>query len=156
MVVEQGPRDELPFVDEHSQSIDAPVEAVWSALLRALRRQGRSAGHLARLLGCVPAQGTPEFAGRPGDAVPGFRVVAVEPGQRLELHGRHRFARYSLTFLLTDAQLRAQTHAAFPGILGRLYRAAVIGTGGHRLITKKILRHIAQAARHQLTGREDG
>jgi hypothetical protein len=143
------PTDELPYVDEHSYSIDAPVEVVWSALLRVLRRQGRGAAHLTRLLGCEPAQGTPGFTGRPGDAVPGFRVVDAEPGKRLALHGRHRFARYSLTFLFADAQLRAQTHAAFPGILGRLYRAAVIGTGGHRLITRMILRHIARAARQQ-------
>jgi hypothetical protein len=76
-------------------------------------------------------------------------VVHVEPGQRLELRGRHRFAQYALTFILADASLRAQTHAAFPGIVGRLYRAAVIGTGGHRVITKTILRHIARAARQQ-------
>lgn len=144
-----SPKVELPFVDEHSHSIDAPVEAVWSALLRVLRRQGRSEAPWARLLGCEPAQGTPGFAGRPGDAVPGFRVVDAEPGKRLTLHGRHRFAHYSLTFLLADAHLRAQTHAAFPGILGRLYRAAVIGTGGHRLITRMILRRIARTARQQ-------
>jgi hypothetical protein len=81
--------------------------------------------------------------------VPGFRVVAVEPGRRLELRGRHRFAQYALTFILDDTSLRAQTHAAFPGIVGRLYRAAVIGTGGHRVITKAILRRVAGAARQQ-------
>ena len=37
-------------------------------------------------------------AGRPGDAVPGFRVVEAEPGRRLALRGRHRFANYALTF----------------------------------------------------------
>ncbi len=148
------PTEELPFVDEHSQRIDAPVEAVWSALVWFLGRQTRGAARWARLLGCEPAQGKPEFAGRPGDAVPGFRVAGVDPGRRLELQGRHRFARYSLTFLLTDAQLRAQTHAVFPGVVGQLYRAAVIGSGGHRLITRMILRRIAHAAsQHEVAPR---
>jgi hypothetical protein len=42
------------------------------------------------------------------------------------------------------SRLRAETHAAFPGLLGRLYRAAVIGSGGHRLVTRRLLRQIAR------------
>jgi len=37
--------------------------------------------------------------------------------------------------------LRARTEAAFPGLLGRLYRAAVIGSGGHRLVARRLLRN---------------
>jgi len=135
----------LPYIDEHSQPIDAPAEAVWTALLRVLcRGMGRGAP-IARILGCDPAQGTAEFTGRPGEAVPGFRVVEAEPSRRLALRGRHRFASYELTFILDGDSLRAQTHAAFPGVLGRLYRAAVIGTGGHRLATRRLLRQVARA-----------
>src|SRR5262249_25304184 len=101
----------------------------------------------ARLLGCDPARGTAEFAGRPGDAVPGFRVVEAEHGRRLALRGRHRFANYALTFVLDGGSLRAETHAAFPGVLGRLYRAAVIGSGGHRLVTRRLLCQVAGATR---------
>lgn len=134
----------LPFIDEHSLRIDAPAEVVWAALLKVLRGMGTSS-RFARILRCDPAQGTAAFAGRPGDAVPGFRVADSEPGRRLALRGRHRFARYALTFVLDGGRLCAQTHAEFPGLRGRLYRAAVIGSGGHRLITRRILRQVARA-----------
>jgi hypothetical protein len=61
------------------------------------------------------------------------------------LRGRHRFSDYSLTFVVDGERVRALTHAAFPGVLGRLYRAAVIGSGGHRIVVKRLLRKIAQA-----------
>jgi hypothetical protein len=145
--VERSPAvDDLPYIDEHSQPIDAPADAVWAALFKVLRRDMAGSAVIARILGCDPARGTPEFAGRPGDAVPGFRVVESEPGRRLALRGRHRFAGYTLTFVLDGDGLHARTHAAFPGLLGRLYRAAVIGTGGHRLVTRHLLRQIARAA----------
>jgi hypothetical protein len=143
--------DDLPYIDEHSQQIAAPADLVWAALLAVLRRGTRAGEPIARLLGCDPAQGTAEFTGRPGDAVPGFRVVEAEPGRRLVLRGRHRFATYALTFVLDGGRLRAQTHAAFPGFLGRLYRAAVIGSGGHRLVARRLLMQVARA-----TGTEPG
>jgi hypothetical protein len=90
--------EQLPYIDEHSQRVDAPA-----------------------------------------------RVVEAEPGRRLALRGRHRFSNYALTFVLDGDRLRAQTHAAFPGVPGRLYRAAVIGSGGHRLVTRRLLRQIARA-----------
>jgi hypothetical protein len=77
----------------------------------------------------------------------GFEVSTTSPGERLTLGGRHRFSRYLLTFVLADAadgatQLRALTHAAFPGVRGRIYRALVIGTPAHRVATRRILRSI--------------
>jgi hypothetical protein len=138
------PVDDLPYIDEHSRRIDAPPDAIWAALAKVLGRiHGGSL--LARVLACDPARATDSFTGRPGDAVPGFRVVEAEP-DRLALRGRHRFARYALTFVLDGDHLRARTHAAFPGVLGRLYRAAVIGTGAHRVVTRHLLRQIARAA----------
>lgn len=137
--------EQLPYIDEHSQRIDAPADAVWIARLKVLRRGMGGGAPIARILGCDPAQGTAEFAGRPGEAVPGFRIAEAEPGRRLVLRGRHRFANYALTFGLDGDRLRAQTHAEFPGILGRLYRAAVIGSGGHRLVTRRLLRLVARA-----------
>ena len=137
--------EQLPFIDEHSQRVDAPADAVWMALLKVLRRRMGGSATIARILGCDPARGTAEFAGRPGEAVPGFRVVASEPGRRLALRGRHRFANYALTFVVDGDRLRAQTHAAFPGVLGRLYRAAVIGSGGHRFVARRLLRQVARA-----------
>lgn len=137
--------EQLPFIDVHAERVTAPAAAVWAALLRVLRRQMGGAGGFARLLGCDPSRGTAEFSGRPGDAVPGFRVVDAEAGRRLALRGQHRFSRYALTFVLEGDQLRAETHAVFPGVLGRLYRAAVIGSGGHAVVTRRLLRKIARA-----------
>jgi hypothetical protein len=137
--------EQLPYIDEQSQRVDAPADVLWTALLKVLRRQMGGSAPIARILGCDPAEGTAEFAGRPGEAVPGFRVVEVEPGRRLALRGRHRFSNYALTFVFEGDLLRAQTHAEFPGVLGRLYRAAVIGSGGHRLVTRRILRQVARA-----------
>jgi hypothetical protein len=77
----------------------------------------------------------------------GFRVTESEPGRRLVLRGRHRFAIYALTFVVDGGSLRARTDAAFPGLLGRLYRAAVIGSGGHPLVARRLLRRVATAAK---------
>jgi hypothetical protein len=50
-----------------------------------------------------------------------------------------------LPFDLDGGRLHARTQAAFPGLRGRLYRAAVIGSGGHRIITRRLLRQVARA-----------
>jgi hypothetical protein len=141
-----GRMKQLPYLDEHSEPIAASRDAVWSALLKVLRRTMAGSAAFARILGCDPAQATAEFAGRPGDAVPGFRIAEAEPGRRLVLRGRHRFSDYELTFVFDGERLCAQTHAAFPGVRGKLYRAAVIGTGGHGIITRRMLRQVARAA----------
>jgi hypothetical protein len=147
--------EHLPFIDELSQPVDAPPEAVWEALLGVLRRamsRGSSATY-ARLVGCEPLEGTPGFDGRPGDAVPGFRVMEAEPGRRLALRGRHRFSVYAVTFQLDDGHLRATTHAAFPGVKGKLYRAAVISSGAHKIVFGRLLRRIARRAERGMTTR---
>lgn len=138
--------DPLPFIDAHRQAVDAPAERVWAVLLAVLHRRMGASERFARLLGCDPCEATGELTGRVGEAVPGFRVAEAEPGRRLALRGRHRFADYQLTFVLDDGHLVAETRAAFPGFLGRLYRMAVIGSGGHRLVTRRLLRTVARAA----------
>ena len=65
---------------------------------------------IARLLGARPCAG--------------FEVLDSAPAHSLTLARRHRFARYMLTFELTDAaeaatHLRAQTCALFPGARAR-------------------------------------
>ena len=138
--------ESLPFIDEYAEATTAPADVVWTALLRVLRGQTRGSARLARVLGCDPVEGTPGFAGRLAESVPGFRVVESEPGRRLALRGRHRFARYALTFLIDGGQLRARTEAAFPGVRGRMYRALLLRTGAHQAITRKLLKRIARAA----------
>ena len=108
--------EQLPYIDEHSTLVGASRERVWAALPGIKRAQ------------------------------PGFHVAQATQPQRLELRGSHPFSRYLLVFELDERgpeQSRAQTWAVFPGLKGRVYRALVIGSGGHRIIVRRWLRQIA-------------
>lgn len=137
------PSPVLPYIDEHTQTIAASPDVIWSAVATTLRNLGGA--RYARAIGCEPGEASPGFTGRLGETIPGFRVAAAD-ARHLELRGRHRFSRYALTFSLDGEQLRAETRAEFPGALGKLYRTAVIGTGMHRLVTRRMLRQIAKRA----------
>jgi hypothetical protein len=155
-----GEIEALPYVDEHAVEVEAGADVTWEALLRVAERSfaGDAAAPFARLLGCEdPAAAGP----RPlavGSAIPGFHVaLARAPGDgssgpaELALLGRHRFSRYALTFRL-DALgpdrtcLRAETRAEFPGLHGAAYRALVIGTRGHVLVTRRLLGAVKRRA----------
>jgi hypothetical protein len=138
--------ESLPFIDEHAAHVDASPELIWTSLVGTLRRTIGGSAAFARVLGCEPARSSERFDGSIGQTLPGFRVVEAEPGLRLTLEGRHRFSSYRLTFTLDNDRLRARTDAAFPGVLGRLYRIAVIGTRAHALITRRLLRRIMRRA----------
>lgn len=133
----------MDHIDEHTVAVDAPPQDVRAGVLRALRGAFGGATPVARVLGCEPASGTATFEGRVGDALPGFRVVKAD-ARMLALEGRHRFSRYRLTLLQDGGLLRARTDADFPGLHGRLYRAAVIGSGAHRILTRRLLRRAAR------------
>jgi hypothetical protein len=143
---------DLPFVDEHHVRIAAPVDVVWSALTAYLKGTGAS-GTLARLLGADPRQASGEPPNE-GATVPGFRVARVEAGRVVGLAGRHRFSRYALVFSLSAGTgtgtsttlLSARTYAEFPHVRGRIYRALVIGSGAHRVITRRMLRAVRRLA----------
>jgi hypothetical protein len=86
-----------------------------------------------------------------GDCLPGFTVVRAQAPRSLGLSGRHRFSRYALAFELeaaeqTGCMLRARSYAEFPGPAGRVYRALVIGSGGHRIMVRRLLRDVADRA----------
>jgi hypothetical protein len=72
----------------------------------------------------------------------------------LVLAGKHRFSRYGIVFRVTPlgsgSTLSAESRAEFPGLSGRAYQAMVIGTRGHVLATRGLLRTIARSARRQL------
>jgi hypothetical protein len=87
-----------------------------------------------------------------GDSIPGFSVAESRFPTRLALRGEHRFSRYALVFELEAAgaagcTLSARSWAEFPGLAGRGYRAMVIGTGGHRLAVRRMLRMVARRSR---------
>lgn len=128
----------LPRVDEHRIGVRAPPARAWEAIARLARRLRRSApAAFVALWRLEPASG--------------FEVAEEDPPRRLVLRGRHRFARYELAFAVESggdggAVVSARTLAAFPGMAGALYRAAVIGSGGHRIAVRRMLARIAREA----------
>jgi hypothetical protein len=119
----------LPYIDEHAITIEANCAETWSALLRVLCRDPHDPS-------TVPA---------------GFVLDEARPPVRFGLKGRHPFAIYEWVFEL-DAEapqrtrVRATTWADFPGLHGKVYRALVIGTGGHRAVVRSTLKRIAAEA----------
>lgn len=130
---------DLPFVDEHAVVVPQAPGPVWSALLAYVDRSLASPGPAPkRLLTTLLAT----------DPAAGFEPVVDVPERRLRLTGRHRFSRYALVFEVTPegtgSRLSASTFAAFPGLRGRAYRAAVIGSGAHAVLTRRMLREVAR------------
>jgi hypothetical protein len=138
--------ERLPYIDEYAAAVAGPPERTWDAVTRVLRGELKGARGLTRILGAAPGERTGDWNGDlDGATLPGFAVVDARRPERLELRGRHRFARYSLVFLIDGDRVRAQTYATFPGVKGRVYRALVISSGAHRVVTQRILRRVAAA-----------
>lgn len=145
----------LPFIDAHTIEVAASQERVWDVLIQAaLPRFGAGLGPLGapltRLAGCPYTRCSPAGAAVPETLV-GFRVAGAERPTLVALEGRHRFARYTLTFRIDpvedgSSRLSAETRAAFPGTAGRGYRAAVIGTGGHVFVVRRLLLRVKRLA----------
>ncbi len=124
---------ELPHIDDHELRIDAPADVVYPVLREYVDSIGAKEERvLALLLGTDPPSG--------------FGVVEEVPGRLVRLAGRHRFSRYQLLFELDDVPggtiLRARSYGEFPGLRGRVYRAAVIGSRGHVLATRHLLKQV--------------
>ncbi|MCP3804818.1 hypothetical protein NLX83_36685 [Allokutzneria sp. A3M-2-11 16] len=143
-----------PHLDEHAVTVDAAPEAVWAALGDVLDRtfSGAVAQTYARLVGCPDHAASGPRPLAEGSTIAGFRVTAAVPPSELLLEGRHRFSTYALVFRIdrvapNRTRLRAESRAAFPGAAGRLYRALVIGTGGHVFGVRRLLSGVATRAR---------
>jgi hypothetical protein len=143
---------DLPHVDEHSISIAASPDTCWDALLRVVEGSFASGASStgARLLGCADTEASGPRPLDAGSALPGFHIETAQRPLELALVGSHRFSDYALIFRLDEAgddtRLRAETRAAFPGLKGRAYRAAVIGTRVHVLVTRRLLAAAKQSA----------
>jgi hypothetical protein len=143
----------LPWIDEHAAEIAAPVATVWPALLRTVERMaaGGAAPRYARAVGCTDTEAGGPRPLEVGSTVPGFHVAALTPERLLVLAGSHHFSDYALCFRLEPlggvrTRLVAETRAVFPGAKGRVYRALVIGTRMHVLVTRRVLRGVASRA----------
>lgn len=106
---------------------------------------------MARLLGCADVDSSGPRPLASGSTLPGFHVELGEPRRELALAGSHRFSNYALIFRLDrldagQTRLRAETRADFPQLKGSAYRALVIGTRGHVLVTRRLLNAAKQRA----------
>lgn len=150
-----GPAEYLPHVDEHSVAVAASADATWDALLHVVGRSFGSNGteSIARLLGCEDAAAAGPRPLAAGSAIPGFHVAAADAPRELALRGRHRFSDYALIFRLgpndQGTLLRAETRADFPHLRGRVYRALVIGTRMHVLVTRRLIEAVERRAEHR-------
>lgn len=147
------PAYELPLIDRLAVEVAADPEATWSALIEVLTRSLESRGSRigSRLLGSSVREATGPRPLEAGSTLPGFRVAAVDPPHGLTLDGSHRFARHEMAFEVAGSgsgatELAVVTRAEFPGPVGTLYRAFVIGSGGHVLVTRRLLRAVKREA----------
>ena len=157
--------ERLPYIDDHVKTINATPERVWAALLSTMR--GQPGHQLPRPLVAAWGLEHPTRSGdwtdsvSAGDTVAGFAVYETEPPRLLRLRGSHRFSRYEFRFELHPidpdrVELHAKTSAAFPGVHGRIYRALVIGTGGHRIAVRRMLTAVARRAERKTRPSEAG
>jgi hypothetical protein len=146
-----GPASQLPWVDEHGEEVDAPASIVWPALLRTVEKMtaGGAAPRYARAVGCADTEPGGPRPLEVGSTFPGFHVAEMAPERLLVLLGSHHFSNYALSFRLEPlggrrTRVVAETRAEFPGLKGTAYRALVIGTRMHVLVTRRVLRGVAR------------
>jgi hypothetical protein len=142
----------LPLIDEHEVAVDASADEVWPFVIAGFTRLTIRAPWraFAKAIRAEPdrAGGDPTTIGA---TVPGFRVVRCVPPTEWGLEGRHLFSRYGLTFRIDPldggrCRVTAESRAEFPGPHGTVYRALVIGTGGHVVGVRGILQSIKREA----------
>jgi hypothetical protein len=139
----------LPYIDEHAVTIDASRQAVWRSLVEM--PDAMISQTFARILGCADSEASGPRPLAEGSIVPGFHVVTADEPSELALAGRHHFSDYLLVFRLDElapgrTRLRAESRAAFPKARGAVYRMLLMGTGGHVLVTRRMLAAVKRRA----------
>ena len=139
----------LPYIDEHAVTIDASRQTVWRSLVEM--PDAMISPTFARLLKCADSEASGPRPLTEGSIVPGFRVVTADEPSELTLAGSHHFSHYLLVFRLDElargrTRLRAESRAAFPGARGAVYRMLLMGTGGHVLVTRRMLGAVKRSA----------
>jgi hypothetical protein len=145
--------EHLPHIDEHSLVVEAGRDGTWESLLRVVEASVSSgaAPRFARILGCADTAPSGPRPLAEGSVLSGFYVAAAESPTELALAGSHRFSSYALIFRLDDlgggrTRVRAETRAEFPHLKGAIYRALVIGTRMHVLVTRRMLAGVKRNA----------
>jgi hypothetical protein len=145
--------ERLPHVDEHSLVVAAGREDTWRSLLRVVEASvsAAAAPRYARIVGCADTAPSGPRPLAEGSALPGFHVAVADAPRELALAGSHRFSEYALIFRLDEPEggrtrVRAETRAEFPGLKGGVYRALVIGTRMHVLVTRRMLAGVRRNA----------
>ncbi len=157
----------LPWIDERAVEVAGAPAVVWPALLRSVEQAtaGGVARRCARALGCADTESGGPRPLEAGSAMPGFHVAALTPQRLLVLRGSHRLSEYELALRLEPlggvrTRLVAETRADFPGAKGRAYRALVVGTRLHALVSRRLLhavaRRVERARPSAATGRPRG
>lgn len=128
----------FPYVDEQRRRVGATPERTWAAVVQLVR---------GRLTRPTPAVFAALWRLEPAS---GFEVAEETAPRRLALRGRHRFSRYELVFQVDPGpdgvMVTARTSAEFFGVAGRAYRTLVIGSGGHGILVRRMLKDIARSA----------
>ena len=128
----------LPLLDERVAIVDADRDAVWQAVRTCAGRLSDSPhAALGRLLGAEP--------------VSGFRIADELEGESVTLEGRHHFASYRLILETyahggSSTELRVRSLADFRGASGQVYRALLMGTRGHVLAVRHLIRTVRRMA----------
>ena len=142
----------LPLIDVRSVEVGASSVRCWRAVIDVMRRSVGGSGARIFVAGISCADRGP--VGNPdevGSRLAGFHVVRSEPPFIWGLEGSHRFSTYGLEFRVDSigparSALHAESRARFDGVSGTLYRAAVIGTGGHAFAVGLLLARMKAAA----------
>lgn len=153
------PLESLPPIDEHSVEVDAPAEATFAALFPTLEQAlgGSLARRYTKRVGAAQTEAGGDLH-HPGGTLPGFIVTRAIPPVMLALAGEHRFAEYAVVFRIDllpgqRSRVRLETRAEFHGTRGRFYRIGVLGTRGHVLVVRRMLRSIKRRAERSASGR---
>ncbi|MFF0527587.1 hypothetical protein ACFYT3_04280 [Nocardia amikacinitolerans] len=121
--------ERLSYIDQHAREVDANRDRTWKALLKVMCKDPHD----------------------PASVPSGFVLDAADEPARFAMSGQHWFSRYELIFELEDegqsrTRVLATSRGDFPGLHGKIYRALVVGSGGHAFMVRRMLGRIAATA----------
>ena len=152
------PLEKLPPIDEHEIEVDAPAEAAWAAIFPTLEHSldTKFGRRYSEKVGAIETDCHGDLH-HPGGTLPGFVVSRAIAPVMLALLGEHKFSKYAIVFRIDllpgqRSRVRLETRAQFDGTRGRIYKLGVLGTRGHVLVVRRILRAIKRRAERSVNG----